>query len=136
MKATYHLKQLDDGSLGMSVVFKGRDGDKTFFTRSRQKPATLTELFKLCKANIHTVLWKNGLGAGHTIEWDEDPTEISNMKIIGLGTYKKRIVVNTVDATDMVYEVVQNPSGVWTVIKHESPLMTWDEAVEELKKRI
>lgn len=135
MKAVYHLKQLGDGSLGMSIVFNGRDGDKTFFTRSRQKPATLTELFKLCKGNISTVLWKNGLGTGHSIEWDEDPSEISKMPIIGLGTYKKRVVVNQTDTSDMVYEVV-NVDNVWTVIKHDAPLLTWDEAVAELKKRI
>lgn len=135
MKAVYHLKKLDDGSLGMTIVFYGRDGNKTFFTRSRQKPATLTELFKLCKSNISTVLWKNGLGTGHSVEWDEDPSEISDLKIIGLGTYKKRVVVNKVDATDMVYEVVK-VDNVWTVIKHDSPLFTWDEAVAELKKRI
>ena len=135
MKAVYHLKKLDDESLGMSIVFKGRDGEKTFFTRSRQKPATLTELFRLCKGNISTVLWKNGLGTGHSIEWDEDPTDIATMPIIGLGTYKKRVVVNKVDASDMVYEVVKK-DGVWTVVKHDSPLFTWDEAVAELKKRI
>lgn len=135
MKAIYHLKDMDDGSLGMSITFKTPSGDKAFFTRSRQKPGTLTELFRLCKNNIATVLWKNGLGTGHTIEWDEDPTGIPNRKIVGLSTYKKRVVVNKTDYSDMVYEVLK-VDGVWTVIKHDAPLMTWDEAVTELKKRI
>lgn len=135
MKAIYHLKDMDDGSLGMSITFKTPSGDKSFFTRSRQKPGTLTDLFRLCKSNIATVLWKNGLGTGHTIEWDEDPSGITNRKIIGLSTYKKRVVVNKTDYSDMVYEVLK-VDGVWTVIKHDAPLMTWDEAVTELKKRI
>jgi hypothetical protein len=135
MKAVYHLRDLDDGSLGMDITLKAPSGDKTFFTRSRQTPGTLTELFKLAKNNIATVLWKNGLGTGHLIEWDEDPNEISNRKIVGLGTYKKRVVVTPTEAADMVYEVLK-VDGTWTVIKHDAPLMTWDEAVAELKKRI
>lgn len=135
MKVIYHLKQLDDGSLGMNVTFKDPAGDKTFFTRSRQKPESLTQLLKICKNNIGTVLWKNSLGTGHKIEWDEDPTEILDMHIIGVNTYKKRIVVNQTDVSDMVYEVIK-VDGVWTVIKHDCPLLTWNEAVAELKKRI
>lgn len=131
MKAVYHLKHLGDDSLMMTIDFNGRP----FMTRTNQKPATLTELFKICRSNIHTLLWKNGLGTGHTIEWDEDPTDIQDMKIIGLGTYKKRVVEPEVDVHDMVYEVV-NVDGSWTVIKHDCPLLTWDEAVAELKKRI
>ena len=135
MKAIYHLKELDDGSLGMDITLKTSGGDRKFFTRSRQNPATLTELFRLCKNNIGTVLWKNGLGTGHQIDWDEDPTEIADRKIIGLSTYKKRVVVNQTDTSDMVYEVLK-VDNTWTVIKHDAPLMTWDEAVAELKKRI
>lgn len=131
MKALYHLEHLEDDSLMITIDFNGRK----FVTRSRQKPSTLTQLFKLCKNNIGTVLWKNGLGTGHLIEWDEDPTDIQDMKIIGLGTYKKRVVVQQTDVHDMVYEVVK-VDGCWTVIKHDCPLLTWDEAVAELKKRI
>lgn len=135
MKAIYHLRKLSDDTLGMEVKLTTPTGEQTFFTRSRQKPASLTQLFKLCKNNIGTVLWKNNLGSGHTIEWDEDPSEILDMGITGVNTYKKRIPVTKTDVDDMVYEVIK-VDGSWVVIKHDCPLLTWDEAVAELKKRI
>lgn len=135
MKVIYHLKQLDDGSIGMNITLKHPDGDKLFFTRSRQKPTNISALFRLCKNNIGTVLWKNNYGTGHKIEWDEDPSEILGMNILGVKTYKKKIPAATSDVSDVVYEVIK-VDGVWSVIKHDCPLLTWDEAVEELKKRI
>lgn len=131
MKVKYHLEHLEDDSLMMTIDYDGRK----FVTRSRQKPNTLTQLFKLCKNNISTVLWKNGLGTGHYIEWDEDTTDIQDMKIVGLSTYKKKVVAPVTDVHDMVYEVIKVEDN-WTVIKHDCPLLTWDEAVAELKKRI
>ena len=135
MKAVYHLKKLDDGRLGISFTLTTPDGDKSFITCSKKKVGTLTDLDRVCKANIKTCLWANGYGGGHDIWWDEDPTDIQDMNIVGLGTYKKRIVVNQTDTKDVVYEVVKI-DNVWTVVKHDAPLMTWDEAVTELKKRI
>lgn len=135
MKVKYHLSTLADGAIGIAITANTRDGEKQFFARTRQKPATISKLFAVCKGNIHTVLWKNGYGSGHTIDWDEDVSEIIDLPIIGLKTYKKRVVVNKIDAADAVYEVVEK-AGVWSVIKHNNPLMTWDEAVAELKKRI
>lgn len=135
MKVVYHLSQMSDDALVMSIKANTPQGEKKFITTSRQKVGTLSQLHALCKNNISTILWKNGLGSGHYIEWDEDPTDIISMPIIGLNTYKKKIKVEPVDVTDMVYEVIK-VDETWTVIKHDSPLLTWSEAVEELKKRI
>lgn len=131
MKVIYHLKHTSDDKIVISFSV----GDKNFVTSSGKKPGTLSQLHSLCKNNIHTVLHAQGLGSGHYIEWDEDVSEIPNLNVIGLGTYKKRVIAPQTDVSDVVYEVIQ-VDGNWTVIKHDCPLLTWDEAVAELKKRI
>ena len=135
MKAIYHLKATDDGAIVMSVELNTPQGVKHYMTSTKQKAGTLSQLHSLCRNNITNLLWRNNYGSGHVIEWDEDPTDIVGLPIVGLGTYKKKIKVEPVDVTDMVYEVIEVDNN-WTVIKHDAPLLTWDEAVAELKKRI
>lgn len=135
MKAVYHLSATADGGIVMDVTVATPSGAKRYVTSSKQKVGTLTQLHKVCKGNITNLLWRNGLGTGNYLEWDEDPTDIVSLPIIGLNTYKKKIKVDPVDVTDMIYEVIKVDNS-WTVIKHDAPLLTWDEAVSELKKRI
>ena len=135
MKAIYHLKSTDDGGIVMDVDVHTPAGVKHYVTTSKQRVGTLTQLHSLCRNNIGNLLWRNNYGSGNFIEWDEDPTDILSLPIIGLSTYKKKIKVEPADLSDMVYEVIKVDNN-WTVIKHDAPLLTWDEAVAELKKRI
>lgn len=135
MKAIYHLKATDDGGIVMDVDVQTPTGVKHYVTTSKQRVGTLTQLHSLCRNNIGNLLWRNNYGSGNFIEWDEDPTDILSLPIIGLSTYKKKIKVEPADLSDMVYEVIKVDNN-WTVIKHDAPLLTWDEAVAELKKRI
>lgn len=135
MKVTYHLKAIGDDRLAIDVTVNTPQGVKQYRTSSKQKVGTLSQLHKLCRNNVGNLLWRNGYGSGNHVEWDEDPTDIVGLKIVGLSTYKKKIKVEPTDLSDMVYEVIEK-DGHWTVIKHDAPLLTWDEAVEELKKRI
>jgi len=113
-------------------------------TTTRRTEPTLHEFMRACGAalsNAKYIYGKNHKFVGTTWRWDEDASELppyyqrlaerQNMPFVPASTPMPA----TVSSEPQLYEI-KNVAGVYTIVKHEKELKTWDEAIEEFKEKV
>ena len=138
MKLIYHLREYLPGRYQVTASLYGVSGqpDNTYkisITCDCSKCLTIDQIDSKVKAGIRSRMYMDNKrdpripsATGLTVLWDEDRTDMNTFAI------KK---APKVDLSDCVYEVTQ-VSGVWTICKHDAPLLTYDEATELLFKQL
>lgn len=138
MKLIYHLREYLPGYYQITASLPGVIGqpDNTYqikITANCAKCLNIDQVDAKVKANIRSRMYTDNKkdpripsATGISIIWDEDRTDMNTFAI------KK---APKVDVSDCVYEVTQ-VSGVWTICKHDAPLLTYDEATELLFKQL
>lgn len=138
MKLVYHLKEYLPGRYQVTASLPGVVGqpDNTYkleTTCNCSKCLNIDQIDGNVKANIRSRMYMDNKkdpripsATGVNIIWDEDRSEMQTFNI------KK---AHAEDAKDCVYEVTK-VSGVWTIVKHDAPLLTYEEATEALFKQL
>lgn len=67
--------------------------------------------------NLPTVLQKQSISSWHVNDEDKEPVE--------------PVVTDEVPLLE-----IKKVSGVWTIVKHEEPLLTWEDACKVLKEKV
>ena len=138
MKLIYHLREYLPGAYQVTASLAGVMGqpDNTYKLSITCNCGTCINMDRVdakVKAGIRSRMYADNKrdpripsSTGLSIIWDEDR---SDMKTFAIKKQTKE------DVSDCVYEVVQ-VSGVWTICKHDSPLLTYDEAADVLFKQL
>lgn len=149
----YHITQLDDSFF--KVLWNGRVNGREVEISGRftYSGTSLKALCGTARSRIFAGVSAEGRKFGFkpvftssTLVWDEDTSGLASIfaRQAQMGAGVKLIAGSLSELTDVMnkkvqperlYEI-QQVKGVWTVKKHETPLLTWDEAVEELKKKV
>lgn len=138
MKLIYHLCEYLPGRYQVTANMYGVSGQpentyKLSITCDCSKCLNIDQIDSKVKCGIRSRMYMDNKkdpripsATGLTVVWDEDRTDMKTFAI------KKP---QETDASDCVYEVCQ-VSGVWTICKHDAPLLTYDEATKVLFKQI
>lgn len=130
MKITYHIREFTPTKYEVTTKIPFGSSGIDITTMVNGRFLTVENLLTKAKANIRSRMWLENAknpsaptAAGTLLVWDEDR---SDMKTFNYN-------VKEVDTSDCVYEV-DCVSGVWTIVKHDAPLMTYPEACAALFK--
>ena len=130
MKLIYHMREFTPSKYEVTTTIPFGSEGITIVTMVTGRFLTIEKVLSKAKANIRSRLWlensKNPAvpsATGMLIQWDEDRSELKTFN------YNKA----KTSGTDCVYEV-DCVSGVWTIVKHDAPLMTYEEACNALFK--
>lgn len=152
----YHVSQLDDTFF--KVAWEGRVNGRIMKIVGRfsydgiSLGSLLAQARTRISAGVHNMNKKLGLPKASfsckDLKWDEDVTHLPDIyarqvknKDIGYrmvaGSLNEltHVMAQKKETPERLFEI-KKINDVWTVIKHETPLMTWDEATKELKSKV
>lgn len=150
----YHIAQLDDSFF--KVLWKGRVNGREIEVTGRftYTGVGLKALLGTARSRIFAGVCAEGRKRGFkpiftssSLVWDEDVsalapiyakqlrTDDGTVSLVANSLNELTAVMNKQPQPERLYEI-QQVKGVWTVKKHETPLLTWDEATAELKKKV
>lgn len=141
MQLQYHIKYLYGHLYAVSASFEVNGVRKEVLTRVTCNATTLPELVKRTRgalANAFFVARKRDadLPQNNRYEWDCDTSDLQpSLKKDSFCLTKSVPQQNDTGSKRRVLEV-KKVNGVWTIVKHDSELLTWSEACELLKQRI
>lgn len=150
----YHIAQLDDSFF--KVLWKGRVNGREVEINGRftYNGISLKALCGAARSRIFAGVCAEGRKRGFKpiftssgLVWDEDVsalapiytkqvrTDEGTVNLVANSLNELTAVMNKKEEPERLYEI-QQVKGVWTVKKHETPLLSWDEATAELKKKV
>lgn len=150
MNVKYHLRLMYENRY--KVEFEIQFGAKTlkFETTTRYDGFLLKDLLRQAQTTAAGCVsqrkkWDNNIPAGTRLfyYWDGDASEMDERMQKQAEKTSQRLRVLPLEQIKLP-EIEQEPrllevvkvNDVWTIKKHESQLLTWEEACAELKKKL
>ena len=141
MQLQYHIKYLYGHLYAVSTSFEVNGVRKEVLTRVTCKATTLPEIVKRTRGALGNAFFAArkrdaDLPQNNRYEWDCDTSDLQpSFKKDNFCLAKPVPQQNDTGSKKRVLEV-KKVNGVWTIVKHDSELLTWSEACELLKQRI
>lgn len=143
MRLEYHIEHLYAGKYCASTKVQTADGVKTIRTTFHTNDARIKNLMSRARVGLSGAFFiarkkDPTLPSQNRYDWDGDvsnlPKNASNAEPVLKVTPIAKISA-TPESRKRLLEV-KKVNNVWTIIKHETELLTWEEACNLLKERI
>lgn len=141
MQLQYHIKYLYGHLYAVSTSFEVNGVRKEVLTRVTCKSETLPEIVKRTRGALGNAFFAArkrdaDLPQNNRYVWDCDISDLQPSLAKGNIGLTKTVPQQTVPTDKKRVLEVKKVNGVWTIVKHDSELLTWSEACELLKQRI
>lgn len=140
MELKYHIKYLYGELYAVSTKLELNGAHKEVVTRTQCKSTELPEIVKKARLSISNAFFyarrrDESFPNNNRYVWDCDISDLQPRFRTGSTPSLKSTQTQKIDNQKRVLEV-KKINGVWTIVKHDSELLTWSEACELLKQRI
>lgn len=130
MRIEYHLKHMYKNLFQVSASY----GDFSFAANITEKTGSMYRVHVKARANCSTwfsLARKNGrdVPTGNRYVWDGDTSDLQQE------THEPAPAVPDVQTAQRNLKI-KKVNGVWTIVKHNAQLLTWEQACELLKEKV
>lgn len=150
MNVTYHIRLMYENRYQVTFEIPTLSGRTMLTSSTRCDARNLNDLLRQATTVISGCIsqrkkWDKELVGASQLRyvWDGDATDLPSplqkqaeeFRRPGLQLLAREVLDAPKPRTPRLLEVIKK-NGVWTIVKHEKELMTWEQACAELAKRI